>query len=144
MLRRFCGTSVLPVCCPCATVLNYRPQSAVWLSSNHEVNADADDDALWGRVKVIHFPHSRLGNEDKNLKLQLQSQDNLEAVLAWAIEGAYQWYQRGGKGLETPQAVKELTSKQRSDQESVGLWLVAGHDIFVRDGYSWAEWTCEP
>jgi putative DNA primase/helicase len=101
----------------------YRPQYAVWLSSNHEVNADADDDALWGRVKVIHFPHSRLGNEDKSLKLQLQTQDNLEAVLAWTIKGAYQWYQRGGKGLETPQAVKELTQTQRSGQDSVGLWL---------------------
>lgn len=95
-------------------MFSYRPQYTVWLSSNHEVNADADDDALWGRIKVIHFPHSRLGHEDKSLKLQLQSQANQEAILAWIVEGAYQWYQRGGKGLETPQEVKELTSKQRS------------------------------
>jgi putative DNA primase/helicase len=113
----------------------YHPQYAVWLSSNHEVNADADDDALWGRVKVIHFPHSRLGNEDKSLKLQLQSQDNLEAVLAWTVEGAYKWYQRGGKGLETPQAVKELTQTQRSAQDSVGLWLEECCEI--KEG----EWT---
>jgi putative DNA primase/helicase len=102
---------------------SYRPQYAVWLSSNHEVNADADDDALWGRVKVIHFPNSRLGAEDKTLKQKLQSPENLEAVLSWAIDGAYKWYQRGGKGLDTPQAVKDLTKNQRDAQDSVGLWL---------------------
>jgi putative DNA primase/helicase len=104
-------------------MFTYRPQYAVWLSSNHEVNADADDDALWGRVKVIHFPNSRLGQEDKTLKQLLQSPENLEAVLAWMVDGASLWYQRGGKGLDTPQAVKDLTSKQRSSQDSVGLWL---------------------
>jgi phage/plasmid-associated DNA primase len=104
-------------------MFSYQPQYAVWLSSNHEVNADADDDALWGRVKVIHFPNSRLGSEDKTLKQQLRSPENLEAALAWAIDGAYKWYQRGGKGLDTPQAVKDLTQNQRSAQDSVGLWL---------------------
>lgn len=103
---------------------SYKPQYAVWLSSNHEVNADADDDALWGRVKVIHFPNSRLGREDKTLKRRMQSPENLEAVLAWLVEGAYQWYQREGRGLETPESVRDNTRKQRADQDSVGLWLL--------------------
>lgn len=102
---------------------SYRPQYAVWLSSNHEVNADADDDALWGRVKVIGFPNSRLGHEDKSLKRRMQSPENLEFVLAWLVEGAYRWYQLEEKGLETPIEVKELTQKQRADQDSIGLWL---------------------
>lgn len=102
---------------------SYQPQYAVWLSSNHEVNADADDDALWGRVKVINFPHSRLGQEDKTLKRRMQSPVNLEAVLAWLVEGAYQWYQHEGQGLETPDAVRQLTMEQRASQDTVGLWL---------------------
>jgi putative DNA primase/helicase len=102
---------------------SYKPQYAVWLSSNHEVNGDPDDDALWGRVKVIHFPNSQLGKEDKSLKLRMQSTENLEAVLAWLVEGAYQWYKHEGKGLKTPDAVRDLTLAQRSGQDSVGLWL---------------------
>jgi putative DNA primase/helicase len=102
---------------------SYRPQYAVWLSSNHEVNGDADDDALWGRVKVIHFPNSRLGHEDKSLKQRMQSTENLEFVLAWMVEGAYQWYQHAGQGLQTPKAVSDLTQAQRAGQDSVGLWL---------------------
>ena len=104
-------------------MFTYRPQYAVWLSSNHEVNADADDDALWGRVKIIHFPNSKLGKEDKSLKQRMQTPEILECVLAWTIEGAYQWYQHEGQGLQTPNAVKELTQAQRSSQDSVGLWL---------------------
>jgi putative DNA primase/helicase len=104
-------------------MFSYRPQYAVWLSSNHEVNADADDDALWGRVKVVSFPNSRLGKEDKSLKRRMQSNENLEAVLAWLVEGAYRWYQLEEKGLQTPEEVKMLTQKQRADQDSIGLWL---------------------
>jgi putative DNA primase/helicase len=102
---------------------SYKPQYAVWLSSNHEVNGDADDDALWGRVKVVHFPNSQLGKEDKSLKRRMQTAENLEAVLAWLVEGAYQWYQHEGEGLQTPDAVRDLTLAQRSGQDSVGLWL---------------------
>jgi len=102
---------------------SYRPQYAVWLSSNHKVNADADDDALWGRVKIIHFPYSQLGKEDKSLKRHMQSSENLEAVLAWLVDGAYLWYQHEGQGLQTPDAVKELTQAQRAAQDSVGIWL---------------------
>jgi phage/plasmid-associated DNA primase len=104
-------------------MFSYHPQYTVWLSSNHEVNADADDDALWGRVKVIHFPYSRLGKEDKSLKRRMQSPDNLEGVLAWIVEGAHQWYQHEGQGLKTPDEVNALTQAQRANQDSVGLWL---------------------
>ena len=104
-------------------MFSYKPQYAVWLSSNHEVNADADDDALWGRVKVVHFPNSRLGKEDKSLKQRMQTSENLEFVLSWLIEGAYEWYQREGQGLQTPDAVRAITQKQRYEQDSIGLWL---------------------
>jgi len=101
----------------------YRPQYVVWLSSNHEVNGDPDDDALWGRIKVVNFPNSKLGNEDKSLKARMQSPEILEGVLAWLIDGASEWYQFEGKGLETPETVKQLTQKQRDAQDSVGSWL---------------------
>ena len=34
----------------------YQPQFKIWLSSNHPVKGDVDDDAFWGRVRVISFP----------------------------------------------------------------------------------------
>jgi putative DNA primase/helicase len=117
-------------------MFNYRPQYAVWLSSNHEVNGDAEDDALWGRVKVIHFPNSQLGREDKSLKWRMQSSQNLEAVLAWMVDGAYEWYRLGDSGLQTPQAVTDLTNNQRNAQDSVGLWI---DECVERDEDAWTS-----
>jgi putative DNA primase/helicase len=47
---------------------SYRPRYSIWLTSNWPVNGDVDDDALWGRLRVIEFPNSFLGKEDKSLK----------------------------------------------------------------------------
>jgi len=104
-------------------MFTYRPQAAFWLFSNHEINADADDPAVWGRLRVVPFPNSRLGAENKELKFRLKEPDVATSIVAWYIEGAYQWYRRQGKGLMTPQEVKELTQQQRNSQDSVGLWL---------------------
>src|SRR5215469_7886283 len=104
---------------------SYRPLYTVWLSSNHELNADAEDSALWGRVRIVPFPNSRLGKEDTSLKRQMQSTENLEFVLYWLIEGAYQWYKLNDQGLklQLPEAVRQITDKQRAAQDTVGLWL---------------------
>ena len=36
------------------------------------------------------------------------------------------------------------TSQAASSPYNAYANIVAAHDIFVRDGYSWAEWTCQP
>jgi putative DNA primase/helicase len=105
------------------THFSYRPQFKLWLSSNHPINADAEDDALWSRVRVIEFPNSYLGREDKRLKQRMRSPEVLEGVLAWAVEGAIRWYQLGSKGLETPEIVAEATAQARKDLDYVGQWI---------------------
>jgi putative DNA primase/helicase len=101
----------------------YRPQFKIWLVSNHPVNADVDDDAAWYRVRVIPFPHSWAGREDKGLKRRLREPGNLRGVLAWLVQGAMAWYSRGNKGLQTPDSVKVATRKARQELDFVGQWL---------------------
>lgn len=100
-------------------MFTYKPQFKVWLVSNHQVNADADDDALWGRVQVIVFPHSHLGMEDLTLKESMRA--NLSGVLRWCVEGAQRWYAQGR--LTPPAAVVEATQEHRSTQDYIGHWL---------------------
>jgi putative DNA primase/helicase len=100
----------------------YFPQFKVWLSSNHGVRGDVDDDAFWGRVKVIEFPNSHMGNEDKALKSRMATPEAMSALLAWAVEGARMWY-NDPHGLKTPSTIAESTAKQRADLDSVGQWL---------------------
>lgn len=101
---------------------SYRPQFKVWLVSNFPVNADVDDDAAWYRLRVIEFPHSHAGAEDKRLKLRLQRDANLRGVLRWAVEGARAWY-ASPTGLVTPEAVTLATTAQREALDYVQMWI---------------------
>ncbi len=102
-------------------LFEYRPQYKVWLVSNHNINADPDDDALWGRVQVIHFPVSHLDREDTELKERLRSAESLEGVLRWVIEGAILWYAEGR--LMPPVEVKQETQRHRDSQDYIGQWI---------------------
>lgn len=105
------------------THFSYRPQFKVWLSSNYPVNGDPEDDALWSRVRVINFPNSYLGREDKRLKWKMKRPETLAGILAWAVEGSVQWYEMAGKGLETPEVVTKNTTQARTDIDFVGQWM---------------------
>lgn len=100
----------------------YRPQFKIWLVSNHPVSGDVDDDAFWGRLRVILFPHSFLGKEDKNLKRRMRSAKNLEGVLCWLVEGAMAWY-AAKDGLPIPAEVKTATQYARTELDHVQQWL---------------------
>lgn len=100
----------------------YRPQFKAMLVSNHPVSADVDDDALWYRVKVILFPTSRKGREDKALKARLRSPAVLTGVLRWAVDGAQKWY-ASPTGLVHPKAVEVNTRQQRADLDMVQAWI---------------------
>jgi putative DNA primase/helicase len=102
---------------------NYRPQFKIWLSSNQPVNADPDDDAVWGRLRVIEFPHSHLGDEDKFLKESMRTPLILEGVLAWAIEGAMCWYALGRDGLPELATSVSAKTQQRSELDNVQAWI---------------------
>jgi len=101
----------------------YRPQFKMWMMSNQSVNGDPDDDALWGRVRVIEFPHSFLGREDKTKKARLKETDALEAILYWAVQGVFKWYSLGASGLQTPVQVVKATQQHRDELDYIQQWL---------------------
>lgn len=101
----------------------YKPMYKIWLSSNNPVNADPDDDAVWGRVRVVGFPNSHLGSEDKTLKARLHSTPGLEAWLAWAVAGAVRWYKLGAAGLPELDTMRTQKQEHRSALDHVQAWL---------------------
>lgn len=104
-------------------MFSFTPMFKVWLSSNHPARGDVDDDAFWGRIRVIAFPHSHLGSEDKGLKQRMNHPDILRGILAWFVEGARRWYSSGNKGLATPWTVRQATQSHREQLDTIGQWL---------------------
>jgi len=101
----------------------YRPQYKIWLSSNEPVNADPDDDAVWSRIRVLEFPHSRLGSEDKTLKTRLRTPEALAGLLSWAVEGAVRWYRLAPNGLPELRSSAAIKAEHRELVDNVGAWL---------------------
>ncbi len=101
----------------------YQPQFKIWLSSNQPVNADPDDDAVWGRLRVVEFPHSHLGKEDKTLKRKMKSKEMLTGVLRWAATGAKNWYKLESSGLPELESSVTLKEQQREILDAVGMWM---------------------
>ena len=99
------------------------PQFKIWLTSNYPPQMDASDTAAWGRIRIVKFPHSHLGQEDKLLKGRMTQQDSLEGILAWIARGAKLWYTMGSDGLKTPQLVKKATEEARVDVDWVATWI---------------------
>lgn len=95
---------------------SYRPQFKVMMTSNYMVNADPADDAVWGRLRIVPFKYSFLGQEDKGLKMRLREPENIQGVLAWAVQGAVTWY---SKGMPYPDEMKEEMKAHRSEASSV-------------------------
>lgn len=122
-IKQLTGGDHVSCCFKHKDFFTYRPQFKVWMLSNHPVNGDPEDDALWGRVRVIEFPNSFLGKEDKTLKARLKEPAALEGVLSWAVEGAREWYALGCEGLTTPDSVKASTAQHRADLDYVQQWL---------------------
>lgn len=114
----------------------YRPQFKAWLVSNHPVSADVEDEALWYRVKVVLFPNSHIGKEDKHLKARLSKPAVLAGVLRWAVEGAQAWY-RSPDGLVHPKAIAINTNDQRRELDMVQAWL----DERCEDGETYTAYS---
>jgi hypothetical protein len=65
----------------------YKPQFKILLTSNHQIKGDVNDDAFWGRLRIIEFPHSFLGREDKTLKARMQSPNPASSLIpSWERE----------------------------------------------------------
>ena len=109
----------------------YRPCFKIWLSSNVLPKLDPDDTAAWLRLRVIQFPNSHIDDIDKRLKGRMKRTEVLEGVLAWAVEGAKQWYKAPKSGLKAPEVIRKETEAARKALDQIEAWL---HDRIIDTG----------
>lgn len=122
---------------------SYRPQFKIWLSSNNNVNADVDDSAIWARLRVLEFPNSHVGKEDKSLKQRMKTDKNLDAVFSWAVWGAVRWFMSEG-GLHVPDVVQETTNRARTSvdyvQQFIDEALTEDENCYITNAQLYADY----
>lgn len=126
LLRQITGNDQVTCAFKNKDQFSYVPGYKIWFMSNSLVKMDDPGErANWGRLRVLQFPHGRLGHEDKRLKDYMSNSPAIrQAILAWAVEGARQWI-NSPNGLVTPAAVANVTRQHQLAQDSVQAWMEA-------------------
>jgi putative DNA primase/helicase len=110
------------------------PEFKLMLVTNHRPRVDADDDAIWRRLRLVPFEQSFEGREDRGLKDTLRLE--LPGILAWAVKGCLAW-QRDGLG--TAAAVTRATTAYRAEEDALGGFIEECCDL--GDDYEIARLT---
>jgi len=125
----------------------FRPQLKLWIGTNHD--PDARDDAMWRRIKKISFGRTIPVNErNPDLKSLLRDPDvGGKAVLAWAVQGAIDWYRMK---LDEPLTVTAAVEDYRQGQDRFRQFLnetmlATGEEtlVSVRDAYTTYNMWCD-
>jgi putative DNA primase/helicase len=103
-----------------ASSFEFRPTHTIWFACNHRPAIKDATVAMWERVKAIPFGRSFLGDEqEKGLKDTLQKE--YDGILAWAVEGAYQYLQHGLP--KDPQVCVEATGQYRQANDKLSIFI---------------------
>ena len=117
----------------------YRPQTTLsptwklWLVSNFDPKADADDTGVWRRMLKVSFPVVPEGKRDPRVKEQLRTAASARAaMLVWSVRGCLEWQRGGGGsvGLKVPAAVAAETDAYREKSDVLGEWW----DLLIEEG----------
>lgn len=110
----------------------YNPLFKIWVSSNHEVNVDAGDDAVWDRLRAFHFLNSHKDNPDTSLKRRMV--EGSEAVLLWCAQGAQAWFRLQEQGKAMPRTDKmRAYLKERKDEADYVMQFLEDEGIAKPD-----------
>lgn len=114
-----------------AEQLEFMPTHKLQLLTNHKPTIRGQDRGIWRRVLLVPFLASfgspeevergeakRVG--DPLLGEYFKREEEQEAILAWLVEGAGQWYVHG---LNVPAVVKASTETYRDEQDRVGQFV---------------------
>jgi putative DNA primase/helicase len=105
----------------------WKPEFLIMIASNHYPRIVGDDDAIWGRIKVVSFDIAfPPGHPDRDETLEQRIlRDELPGVLAWAVEGLRLYR---AEGLVEPKAVEMATEAFRSDADGVVNFLMEARE----------------
>jgi putative DNA primase/helicase len=118
----------------------------LWMATNHLPTIRDYSDAAWRRIRLIHFPVSFRGREDKDLVTKLQVSASASAILNWALQGCLIWQR---EGLSLPDCIQQATTSYQDEQDELACFLRTccqfgpNHSIKASDLYQAYQLWCQ-
>lgn len=98
------------------------PTHKTWMFSNHKPTVKGQDEGIWRRILLLPFNNVvPAGSRDTNLRTKLEKER--EGILAWMVEGAFEWYANPSIFDHPPLVVAKATREYRKDNDILGEFL---------------------
>lgn len=102
-----------------ANPITFLPTAKLIIRGNHKPRVDDTDEGLWRRLHLVPFD-LRVDPLLRDPTLEASLAEELEGILAWAVEGAVEWY---ATGLRPCPRVRAASEEYRRESDRVGCWL---------------------
>jgi len=107
--------------------IDFKSTHTLFLESNYQPSAPANDRSFWERVHLIPHNISYVNREPResferraNLNLRNELEKEKARILGWMVKGCLLWQK---EGLNPPKIVTEATAKYREDEDMIGDFI---------------------
>lgn len=104
--------------------IDFNPTHTIFLESNYQPQAPANDRSFWERVLLIPHNISYVNRDPRepherraNLNLRNEIEKERSKILGWMVSGCLFWQKYG---IKPPKAVTEATAKYRENEDMIG------------------------
>jgi putative DNA primase/helicase len=99
--------------------IEFMPEFKPWIAANHKPRVDADDQAIWDRLKLVPFD-ARVPESETDRLLPERLRAEAPGILAWSVRGCLDWQ---SSGLLLPQAVVDASQEYREEMDNFSNFL---------------------
>lgn len=112
--------------------VTWKATHSLFVMTNYVPAITETDNGTWRRLVLIRFS-KKFANDDAFRARVVAAGDVFrEAVLAWVVRGAFDWYQNGGKLPLPPESVQRDNDEWRMDSDLVLRFI---HEHLIFDGH---------
>jgi putative DNA primase/helicase len=97
----------------------FEPSHTAFMLTNHQPLVRGDDEGIWRRLRLVPFEVT-IPPDQRDTGLGDRLAGELDAVLAWLVNGYQDWHRTG---LGEPRQVQEATAAYRKDADDLGRFL---------------------
>jgi P4 family phage/plasmid primase-like protien len=98
---------------------DFWPTHKILIRGNHKPLIADETDGAWRRVRLVPFD-LRLNEEEVDPQLESRLMEEVEGILAWAVQGCVTWQK---EGLEPSERINSASACYRTECDLVGEFL---------------------